>query len=530
MALDDNENADDVIHKSVCDTLNHADRSVLVFVYQTRSANSLAKSIADSMGGPNSALPYHSQMSSSQRKAVRDAYCSGYCKCVVATTSLAMGVNLPATDVFIRDITFPGVGKLSIAELLQMAGRAGRGNQSGNAFVLRRHLDAWSREELVQQLSSEPLPALQSSFSTCKSTYSDKQPVDDGLLEVLTTHLARFPDGQTSNELRSFFDNSLGGHVVAGRVDEAIDWLSDPCRLLVATNDDGRYVCTALGMRAIRSTLPLRIAAGIGHLVRDLLEIDDDDKFLAAWSPLDHLITLELLSDRSPSLRRFSKQLEKQVVGWIEGFSSEKPLLFREWIHGDSDHSKASELTGSLGLDSLGDVDARKSGYLATFRSIILFDRGRGARLDDIKRRWEIENLEGIEEQWRDRMLWLLNAMAQVLETRCFYFHLKENCGATIERVKRVETVLRRMRFQTFELQQQLKYCSPLGGILRSIRRVQGKRSGVPIGIGSIRRLENAGITSLVQLTQMTEEELVNIGLRRSVAKQLRVYLRRRCQ
>ncbi|MCA9027504.1 MAG: hypothetical protein KDA86_20005 [Planctomycetaceae bacterium] len=86
------------------------------------------------------------------------------------------------------------------------------------------------------------------------------------------------------------------------------------------------------------------------------------------------------------------------------------------------------------------------------------------------------------------------------------------------------------MRGQTFELQHHLKYCSPLGSILRSMRRVRGKAHGVPIGIGSIRRLENAGIKSLSQLVQLTEEELREIGIRARVAKEIRSYVRRRLQ
>ena len=46
-------------------------------------------------------LAYHSGMSASQKAAVRRAYESGQSRCIVSTTALAMGVNLPATHVYV---------------------------------------------------------------------------------------------------------------------------------------------------------------------------------------------------------------------------------------------------------------------------------------------------------------------------------------------------------------------------------------------------------------------------------------------
>ncbi len=67
----------------------------------------------------------------------------GQTRCVVATTSLAMGVNLPATHVFVRDLLFQGEGKLSISQLLQMSGRAGRGDKPGTATLIHYPKCGW---------------------------------------------------------------------------------------------------------------------------------------------------------------------------------------------------------------------------------------------------------------------------------------------------------------------------------------------------------------------------------------------------
>lgn len=527
IALTDGEDADTTICDQIANDLAASGKSFLVFVYQTKSANSLAKRISTATKTPDFALAYHSQMSASQRATVRNAYIAGSIRCVVATTALSMGVNLPATDVYIRDIVFPGVGRLSIPEILQMAGRAGRGNTPGVANVIRRHDDFAPVDELVDQLKAEPLQPLRSSFAMRSTRRGVATEIEPGLLEIVTTHLSRFPDGQTADQLRSFFQHSLGGDGLGNHIDGAISWLSDPSRTLVARNDAGAFVATSLATHAVRSTLPLDIAAGVGQLLRDLLELDPDDKYLRSWSPLDHLILLGLLSDRQPSLRRFSKQLVGQVTDWIEAYRGEKPVLFREWIHGDKNSSKAAELLGSLGIECETEEKARQLGYLATFRAIVLTDRGQGLRTDDLERRWSIENLSGVEEQWRDTMIWLLNATTKILETRCYFFHLKQNCEANSMRIKRVETCFRAMRRQLFGLQDHLKYCSPLGGVLRSMKRTTKKsRSGV--GVQSIRKLELAGIGSLADLAKFSRTELKTLGLREPAINQITSYLRRR--
>jgi hypothetical protein len=160
---------------------------------------------------------------------------------------------------------------------------------------------------------------------------------------------------------------------------------------------------------------------------------------------------------------------------------------------------------GSLGLSSPkngrdAEEWARKRAYLAVFRSIILYELGQGKDVEDLQRRWRVKNLMGIEERWRDDYLWLLSGLAKILDLRCFYFHLRQECDADTDRVRRVKQRLRGMRAQTFDLQEHLKYCSPLGPVLRSIRRTLPALTKATVGVQSIRRLEEAGIRSIAEL------------------------------
>jgi len=65
-----------------------------------------------------------------QRKYVEDSFKNGLIKCIVATPTLAAGINLPARRVIVRDTTRYGANygnaPISVMEIKQMCGRAGR--------------------------------------------------------------------------------------------------------------------------------------------------------------------------------------------------------------------------------------------------------------------------------------------------------------------------------------------------------------------------------------------------------------------
>jgi hypothetical protein len=302
--------------------------------------------------------------------------------------------------------------------------------------------------------------------------------------------------------------------------------------MLAYRNEDGNYRLTVLGYRATRAVLPLTIADGFGRLLRDLLAIDDDKSLLNQWGVLDHLLVLDLLSERASGPRVTGKQIFDLVDSWMESHSGSVPLLYRKWIKGGEDASKALEVLGSLGVDipkrqRTPDDWARKVAYCALARSIILYERGQGMSTDDIERRWKIVGLEGVEERWRDEMLWLLNGIGQLCEIRCFYYYLIEEWRTTPEQVHEVSRQLKKMRSQVFDLLENVKYCSALGPVLRSMKRTR-KSDGPGVGLQTIRRLEESGIKTLRQLSQYTLEDLTNLGVRKNLAKQLESYLKRR--
>ncbi|MFN7929339.1 MAG: helicase-related protein [Blastocatellia bacterium] len=133
-ALEEDEEANEIVAQQAHRIVANPQQSVLIFVYQTASADTLAKKLNDDWkeaAQVGRVLSYHARLSAARREEVRQAFLRGECRCIVTTTALGLGMNLPATHVILRDNTFPGVGKLSLSEILQMMGRAGRGTQEG---------------------------------------------------------------------------------------------------------------------------------------------------------------------------------------------------------------------------------------------------------------------------------------------------------------------------------------------------------------------------------------------------------------
>ena len=529
----DGEQANEVVAEWLKSVLEKPDTQALVFVYRTQSTVSLAHELTKKLGslaGSAGAHAYHSQMSVAQRENARAAFLDGRSRIIVTTSALAMGVNLPATHVVVRDLTYPGARSPDVADLLQMMGRAGRGDREGHSVVIKRPQDDWNQAELQQSLAEERIPEFVSAFSGNASARAGSL---SPAIPLVATLLARSgTSGQSHEELERFLRHSFGGVHLAGQIAPSLQWLE---RKTLCFREDDRYRLTVLGERAIRSVLPLPLAAGLAQLLRDLMSVDSNDELLGEWQELDHLLVLHALYDRSPSLRLFSKSLAEQVTGWSQGNPAKSPVLFRRWIDGEKGFSKANEVLVSLGVASPSSTRdkvewARRQGYLSTFHAIVLHERGHGRSIEQLTRQFKIDKpantskLEGIEERWRDDMLWLLAGVAKLLEIRTFYFHLREDCEAEAVRIKRVKRLLTRMRHQIYDLQEKLKYCSPLGPALRDMRRL----TGGGVGVQTIRALEKGGVKDVRGLYELGTQGMTQLGVRGDIAKRIQYYLHRR--
>jgi helicase len=523
LQLREDEVAEEVILTWAKEVLSQAaDNQILIFVYQTRSAEKLSRIMNKETPG-DLASYYHSKTSNAHRSQVKSDFSSGKLRVVVTTTSLAMGINLPTTHVLVRDLTFAGPAQNpGISDILQMMGRAGRGDVEGHAYALLKPGDSWTLDELKHQLETEPVPDLKSSFDYVDNGWRGQSP-DDSLrvATLIASLLARKGTaGYSEDGLNTFLGNSFGGSHLTDQLQTGLSWLKER---KIAHLEDDLWKLTRIGKNAVEAVLPLDFAYSISNMIRDLLIFDATDRALDNWTQLDTLFCIQLLHESLPKPRRYSERVADQVDEWFEQDLERSAYFYSEWVKGKEGYSKAESLLGSLDLSECGN-QARKRAYHAFIHALILFERSRGKRIPDIESKYGITNLAGLEEKWRDSALWLLSGLTKILEIKSFYYHLKENCQANDDRVFRVKKILTKMRHQIYDLQEQIKYCSPLGPVLLEFRRI----GNVGIGDRTIQVLEQNGVTDLKSLLKQTDESLAGIGIRKPQIRAILRFIKRR--
>lgn len=194
------EKTNDVSVNIALDTIN-INKQAIIFVNTKRSAEALAEKIAKHIKGDEKtealskqitsvlANPtkqcnrlgnitskgiafHHSGLLSEQRKLVEDNFRNGMIKIIVATPTLAIGVDLPAFRVIIRDLKrfgLWGMEYIPALEYHQQAGRAGRPSYDnyGEAIIiadtekqkeelLEKYING-DPEEIISKLASEPI-------------------------------------------------------------------------------------------------------------------------------------------------------------------------------------------------------------------------------------------------------------------------------------------------------------------------------------------------------------------------------------
>jgi helicase len=243
-------------------------------------------------------------------------------------------------------------------------------------------------------------------------------------------------------------------------------------------------------------------------------------------------LLVELLSSK-PMLRKpFSEDMARQVDDWASR-EDDKSILFQNWIRGADGFSKAQELLGSLGLEQgtrsgAKKGQARKQAYMAMFRTIVLWQRAHGVIARDLERRWQIKDIDEIQEQWRDDRLFHLGAMRGLWDIRCFFYHLKEECEASDDRILRVKRAFQRLNVISLQLMNQVSWCSPLGAVFSRLRSMRAPGQKGSPAQGTMRRIEDAGITTVEHLRTLTVEQIKALGVRSDIASLILVFLRRR--
>ncbi len=230
---------------------------------------------------------HNADLSPAERRIVEGSFRSGGVRIMVSTSTLAVGLNLPAHNVFIstdkwqfdRRFATPWKTPILHAEYENMSGRAGRfgtGVEFGRSILLasspfeketfwRRYVEG-DREAVAPRLGREPL--------------------EDHVLRLVAGRTCT-----TEHELQDFLNATLTGAWVwtdaysdeesQFRVSAAINRSIDMG--LVARGSDGRLTTTPYGRAAAAAGIDTRTAASLSDWVRRA-ELRD-------WPDLDLLVT-----------------------------------------------------------------------------------------------------------------------------------------------------------------------------------------------------------------------------------------------
>jgi len=281
------------LSKSDLRALKSVSERILGFGEKTSLSEVLAGLVRDGVAA------HHAGIHAAHRKIIEDGFRRGIIKVVVATPTLAAGVNLPARTVIINShVRYePGYGRMEIPilEYKQMAGRAGRPkyDRFGEAVLVASSSDEqeylmeyyvcskperiWSKLAVERTLRSHVLSAIASDFVK----------TEQGLLEFF---------GKT------FYAYQYGGRVIERPIYSALKYLVENGMVLY----DGRRVeATGFGRRVSE----LYIDPETGVIIRDGL--------IGRPKNLTEISFLHLIShtpDLTPKLYPYRREMDRLKV------------------------------------------------------------------------------------------------------------------------------------------------------------------------------------------------------------------------
>ncbi len=165
---------------------------------------------------------HNAGLTNDQRRVVEDSFRNGKLKVIVASPTLASGINLPARRVVVRDTrrydSNYGYVPISVMEIKQMCGRAGRPQYDayGEAILVARHEE--DAEYLQETYFDSPPEAVESKLGT-------EPALRVHLLAIVATDHVR-----TEEELHRFMERTFYHHQgdvedIEGRIQNVLDFL-----------------------------------------------------------------------------------------------------------------------------------------------------------------------------------------------------------------------------------------------------------------------------------------------------------------
>jgi helicase len=341
----------------VCDTLDE-NGQVLVFVSSRRSTVAVAKKIApflrryisdDTMhqlakgatkigktpSAPeasktlarliaNGAAFHHAGLDNQERSLVEDYFKENLLKVIIATPTLAAGVNLPSRRVIIRDYRRyepeRGSYPIPVLEYKQMAGRAGRPkyDKYGEAVLIARTEP--EHDFLIDNYTlSEP--------EEITSKLASPRAVRTHILASIAAEMTRDREEIDLLIAGTFFSHQFDQWEINQHVSSALGFLEEGD--LIETSSDGHYTATPLGRRASQ----LYIDPYTAILFRDVLSKTEGHTMIGILHLICHSPDQPLTYVTSSEVEEYEVALEDSLDElMVEPPIEENPRAYADFL------------------------------------------------------------------------------------------------------------------------------------------------------------------------------------------------------
>lgn len=275
----------------------------LVFVQSRRRAEELSKLLITE---GFSAKHHHAGLNYEDRRRTENEFRNGETKVLVATSTLEMGLNLPARQVVLYDLQgFNGsvFQALTTNTVWQRVGRAGRPglDNTGEAVLLAA---AWDKAADLYPLGR---------FEEIKSGFQDERALSEQILTEVSSRMAR-----TRYQVKSVLRQSLGADQrTLPDVENLIQAMCD-AELLIEREDESaqrtvKLYSTRLGRIAVRHMLSPQTVTTLKRIADLNFEITFFDLLLAiaATGECEPVITVDFeeLDSLAAEVSRFPSAL-----------------------------------------------------------------------------------------------------------------------------------------------------------------------------------------------------------------------------
>lgn len=220
---------------------------------------------------------HHAGLTTEERDLIEAAFDQGVIKVIVATCSLAAGINLPARRVILHGARM-GADLVGPSMLRQMRGRAGRKGKDevGETYLCCQKSDL----EAVSELMEAKLPNVQSCL------LPQKRGIKRALLEVVATKLATSIDSVDEYVKKTLLYQTIDKTELTEMVKSTLRDLEET---KLITKDDSELQATLLGQAIVASSLTPEDGIFIHKELRRALEafvMDGEMHVLYSFTPV----------------------------------------------------------------------------------------------------------------------------------------------------------------------------------------------------------------------------------------------------